>query len=79
MIKLNKAYVRNIVTDPKNRHFLLALMDIINTWELNVIISGIESKEQKRLLDSRRCILQGYHFNTPKPFERYLEELGQGE
>lgn len=79
MIKLNKSYVRNIVTNEKNRQFLLALMDIIRTCDLDVIISGIESREQKQLLDSRKCILQGYHFNRPVPFDRYIEELGQGE
>jgi len=78
MIKLNKAYVQNIVTDRRNRNFLLSLMDIISTWDLEVIISGIETKEQKQLLDSRRCILQGYHFNMPKPFEDYLKDLEQG-
>jgi len=78
MIKLNKAYVQNIVTDRKKRSFLLSLMDIISTWDLEVIISGIETEEQKHLLDSRRCILQGYHFNMPKPLEQYLKELGQG-
>jgi diguanylate cyclase (GGDEF)-like protein len=78
MIKLNKAYVQNIVTDKRNRSFLMALMDIITMWDLDVIISGIETEEQKQLLDSRRCILQGYHFNIPKPLERYLEDLGQG-
>lgn len=79
MIKLNKAYVKNIVTDVKNRRFLLALMDIIQTCDLGVIISGIESQEQKKLLNSRKCILQGYHFNKPEPFDRYIEKLGQGE
>jgi diguanylate cyclase (GGDEF)-like protein len=78
MIKLNKAYVQNIVTDKRNRSFLLSLMDIINMLDLEVIISGIETQEQKQLLESRRCILQGYHFNSPKPFEDYLEDLEQG-
>ena len=77
MIKLNKAYVQNIVTK-RNRSFLLSLMDIINMLDLEVIISGIETQEQKQLLESRRCILQGYHFNSPKPFEDYLEDLEQG-
>lgn len=79
IIKLNKAYVRNIVTDAKNRKFLLALMDIIGTCDLNVIISGIETKEQKQLLDTRDCILQGYHFNVPKPFSQFMEDLKTGE
>jgi diguanylate cyclase (GGDEF)-like protein len=78
MIKLNKAYVKNIATDVKNRKFLMALMDIIETWDLDVIISGVETEEQKSLLDSRECILQGYHFNTPKPVDQYLKDLSAG-
>ncbi len=79
MIKLNKAYVKNITTDIKNKKFLMALMDIIETWDLDVIISGIETEEQKHILDSRECILQGYHFNAPKPIEQYLNDLTTGE
>ncbi|NLK87226.1 MAG: EAL domain-containing protein [Clostridiaceae bacterium] len=79
MIKLNRAYVKNIATDTKNQKFLMALMDIIETWELDVIISGIETQEQKSILDSRECILQGYHFNTPKPIDQYLKDLAAGE
>ncbi len=79
MIKLNKGYVKNITTDIKNKKFLMALMDIIETWDLDVIISGIETEEQKHILDSRECILQGYHFNAPKPIEQYLNDLTAGE
>lgn len=79
IIKLGKPYVKNIATDEKNRKFLLALMDIIKTWDLDIIISGIETKEQKQLLDTRDCILQGYHFNVPKPFDQFAEELEAGE
>ena len=75
IVKLNKEYVKNIVGDVKNRNFLLALMDIIKSWELNIIISGIETKQQKEMLDTRECILQGYHYNVPKPFQQFVEDL----
>ena len=78
MIKLNKAYVKNITTDIKDQRFLMALIDIIETWELDVIISGIENEEQKHILDSKDCILQGYHFNIPKPIDQYLSDLDAG-
>lgn len=78
MIKLNKAYVKNIASDIKTQKFLMALMDIIETWDLDVIISGIETEEQRQILDSRNCILQGYHFNTPKPIGQYLKDLAAG-
>lgn len=79
IIRLNRDYVKNIVSDDKHRRFLLALIDIIDTWDLNVIISGIETSEQKQLLDSRDCILQGYHFSVPKPFSQFVEDLKAGE
>ena len=79
IIRLNRDYVKNIVSDDKHRRFLLALIDIIDTWDLNVIISGIETSEQKQLIDSRNCILQGYHFSVPKPFSQFVEELKAGE
>lgn len=75
IVKLNKAYVKNIVDDVKNRNFLLALMDIIKSWDLNIIISGIETLEQKELLNSKDCILQGYHYNVPKPFDEFMKDL----
>lgn len=78
IIKLNREYVKNIVTDIKNRNFLLSLMNIIKTWDLNIIISGIETREQKLLLDKQDCILQGYHFNIPKSIDRFIEELKAG-
>jgi diguanylate cyclase (GGDEF)-like protein len=78
MIKLNKAYVKNIATDAKNKRFLMALIDIIETWDLDVIISGIETEEQRQILDSRDCILQGYHFNTPKPIDQFMKDLAAG-
>ena len=79
IIRLNRDYVKNIVSDDKHRRFLLSLIDIIDTWDLNVIISGIETSEQKKLLDSRDCILQGYHFSVPKPFSQFVEDLKAGE
>jgi diguanylate cyclase (GGDEF)-like protein len=78
IIKLNKEYVKNIVTDTGNRNFLLALLNIIKTCDLDIIISGIETSEQKQLLDKQDCILQGYHFSIPKPIGRFIEELKSG-
>lgn len=79
IIRLNRDYVKNITTDEKNLKFLLSLMDIIDTWNLNIIITGIETKEQKQFLDTRNCILQGYHFNIPKPFDCFMNDLKAGE
>ena len=78
IIKLDREYVKNIVSDERNRRFLIALMDIIETLELRILISGIETLDQKRLLEEKNCILQGYHYNIPKPFGEFLEDLNTG-
>ena len=75
IIKINKDFVKNIVSDAKNRNFLLSLLDIIKSWDLNIIISGIETPEQKEILEQKDCILQGYHFNIPKPFKQFMNDL----
>ena len=75
IIKINKDFVKNIVADAKSRNFLLSLLDIIKSWELNIIISGIETPEQKEILEQKDCILQGYHFNIPKPFKQFMNDL----
>ncbi len=79
IIKLDKAYVKNIANDERNLRFLMALMDIIRTLDLRVIISGIETLEQKELLEGQDCILQGYRYNIPKPYEKFVEDLNAGE
>jgi EAL domain-containing protein (putative c-di-GMP-specific phosphodiesterase class I) len=78
IIKLDKAYVKNIVNDERNRRFLMALMDIIMTLDLRIIVSGIETLEQKRLLEGKDCILQGYHYNIPQPFDKFMDDLKSG-
>ena len=79
IIRLNRDYVKNITKEEKDLKLLLSLMDIIDTWNLNIIITGIETKEQKQFLDTRNCILQGYHFNIPKPFDRFMNDLKAGD
>lgn len=78
IIKLDKAYVKNIANDERNRRFLMALMDIIRTLDLRIIISGIETLEQKKLLEGQDCILQGYRYNIPKPYDKFIEDLNAG-
>ncbi|HEX2947818.1 MAG TPA: EAL domain-containing protein [Clostridia bacterium] len=78
IIKLDKAYVKNIVNDERNRRFLMALMDIIMTLDLRIIVSGIETLEQKKLLEGKDCILQGYHYNIPQPFDKFMDDLKSG-
>lgn len=78
IVKLDKGFVKNIADDRRNCKFLMSLIDIIQNWELDVIINGIETQEQKKMLETKDCILQGYHYHKPQPLSDFLTDLEQG-
>jgi diguanylate cyclase (GGDEF)-like protein len=75
IVKIDKAYVENITESTSDQSFLLILLDLIKSRNLDVIISGIEKREQVDILDTKECILQGYYFNKPKSFKEFTDEL----
>ncbi|MCX7708513.1 MAG: EAL domain-containing protein [Clostridia bacterium] len=75
MLKISRAYVENIATDINSQSFLLSIMDVIKSLGLNVIVSGIETPEQRDIVNRANCIMQGYHFDTPKPLTELLQRL----
>jgi diguanylate cyclase (GGDEF)-like protein len=75
IIRIDKTYVHNIAQDKHDQKFLLLMLDLLKSRNLNAIVSGIETQEQKNLLIPKDCILQGFHFNRPKSFEALLDEL----
>lgn len=75
IVKIDKAYVENITESASDQSFLLILLDLIKSRNLDVIISGIEKPEQVEILNTKDCILQGFYFNKPKSFKEFTDEL----
>jgi diguanylate cyclase (GGDEF)-like protein len=75
IVKIDKAYVENITESTSDQSFLLILLDLIKSRNLDVIISGIEKPEQVEILNTKDCILQGFYFNRPKSFKEFTDEL----
>lgn len=75
IVKIDKAYVENITESTSDQSFLLILLDLIKSRNLDVIISGIEKREQVDILNTKECILQGFYFNKPKSFKEFTDEL----
>ncbi|MCL6589014.1 MAG: EAL domain-containing protein [Firmicutes bacterium] len=75
IVKIDKTYVENITQNPSDKDFLLILLDLMRSRNLDVIVSGIETQEQLALLHSKNCIFQGYYFNKPKSFMDFIEDL----
>lgn len=75
IVKIDKTYVENIAQNPSDQNFLLILLDLMHSRNLDVIVSGIETQAQLELLYSKNCIFQGFYFNKPKSFMDFIEDL----
>lgn len=75
IVKIDKTYVENILGSPSDQSFLLILLDLIKSRNLNVIIDGIENHEQIELLNTKDCILQGFYYNKSKSFQELNDNL----
>ena len=75
IVKIDKAYVENIIDCPSDQSFLLKLLDLIKSRNLDAIISGIENREQVELLNTKNCFLQGFYFNKSKSFQELSDDL----
>ncbi|WP_186764614.1 bifunctional diguanylate cyclase/phosphodiesterase [Comamonas flocculans] len=68
IIKIDKSFVDDILTDPNDAAIAQTIMALAGTLELRVIAEGIEAPEQFEWLRSRHCDgFQGYHFGRPVP------------
>ena len=75
LIKIDRSYVSNLEGHPNNVEFLHSILDLIKSRHLNAIVSGIETEQQKDIISSKQCIVQGYYFNRPKEFNEFLEDI----
>ena len=49
-------------------------MNMIHDLRLQVVVEGIESKEQKQFLVEHHCdYLQGYYFSKPLPSRAFIQ------
>ncbi|CDG81215.1 EAL domain-containing protein [Janthinobacterium agaricidamnosum] len=73
-LKIDIAFVRNIVVNPNDAAIALAIISMAHSLKLGVIAEGVESRPQLEYLRRNRCDeIQGYYFSRPLP----ALELGQ--
>jgi diguanylate cyclase (GGDEF)-like protein len=76
ILKVDKAFVRNLVDDPRDRELTKAMIDVATALRLEgVVAEGVETAEQAALLADLGCSLaQGYLFGRPVLAAQATEE-----
>ncbi|WP_373032983.1 EAL domain-containing protein [Sulfurovum sp.] len=76
-LKIDRAFIKNIETNPKELHLVSTILDIGRHFNYNIVIEGIEDANQKELLlkldDKLRY--QGYHFSKPLHGEGFRQRF----
>ena len=74
VLKMDRAFVRNIEHSEKDIQLVGLILDIAKNMNIPVIAEGVETEEQIRLLKDLGCdLVQGYYFSKPlhaSDFER---------
>jgi EAL domain-containing protein (putative c-di-GMP-specific phosphodiesterase class I) len=67
-LKIDKAFVHNIVEDPGDAAIVLAIIRMAHSLKLPVVAEGVENESQLGFLQSHGCDeAQGYFFARPLP------------
>jgi diguanylate cyclase (GGDEF)-like protein/PAS domain S-box-containing protein len=75
-LKIDKSFVRDIVSDSHDAKLTEAIVAIGRSLNLDVLAEGVEEKDQLEFLQLHGCDLaQGYYFSKPVPSEAFREFL----
>jgi predicted signal transduction protein with EAL and GGDEF domain len=73
VLKIDKSFVRDVVTDASDLAIVSAIIAIARNLHIEVIAEGIESYQQADILESLGCHHgQGYLFARPMPADKCL-------
>ncbi|OUS12410.1 hypothetical protein A9Q89_05855 [Gammaproteobacteria bacterium 53_120_T64] len=71
-IKIDKTYVRNIISDKDDAAIVKTIMDIARHFSLSPVAEGVENSDQAEFLHAIGCqIFQGFLYSRPVPAKEF--------
>ena len=78
ILKIDKAFLKNIIDDDRARSMLEMVISIAKTMNMPVIAEGVEEKAEVDILKDMGCdVIQGFYFSKPLPVEDMNRMIGE--
>ena len=75
-LKVDRSFIREILSNPEDRGIAEAIIAMGKTLSLTIVAEGVETAEQQAFLSDRCCDeMQGYYFSTPVRPEEFAALL----
>jgi len=75
-LKIDQSFVRDLTVDNSDQAIVNTIVAMAHSMNLNVIAEGVETQEQRMLLEKAGCShFQGYLFGRPMPIREFKELL----
>lgn len=79
VLKIDKSLSQNLESNEKARAVLHSVSDICKRMGIQMIVEGIETEEQLRILEEMGCYgVQGYYFSKPVPVPEFQDKFMMG-
>jgi diguanylate cyclase (GGDEF)-like protein/PAS domain S-box-containing protein len=79
LIKIDRAFVRDVCDDPDDAAIVCAILAMAENLKLQAIAEGVDTPGQLQFLRDHGCsLVQGYLFSEPLPAERVPELVRTG-
>ncbi|MBS1129966.1 MAG: diguanylate cyclase/phosphodiesterase with sensor(s) [Proteobacteria bacterium] len=77
-LKIDRTFVRDLVSDSGDRAIAQAMIFMASQLGLKTVAEGVETAEQRDLLQSFGCdLIQGYYYARPLPRDEFMAYLEQ--
>jgi diguanylate cyclase (GGDEF)-like protein len=74
VLKLDRAFIRNLATDPRQQAIVESIIKLAQALDYQIVAEGVEEEQQLNLLTAMGCdLIQGYLISRPVPPDDFAE------